>query len=260
MSESLDIELELLASSLLPSEALEGAETPGWESESPQTSSAWPREFAIANADSGRRLVACVREGYPALSAVDVQLKGGDLGRDAAHRSEERIQNLLREHWTEDDDSNSETTAAAENAARNNEAGHADEPHHALLTSHHLLSKTKRKDFIALSSQLSLTGFSKVGHPGIYYAMGTESNLKEWLKEVKSWNWLNLRVRVGIEPIPLEYEERSTVQDESRGKEEGARGGLGRGNWVELEKISDALTWMRDRGREEMLTEIGIGA
>lgn len=104
MSESLDIELELLASSLLPSEALEGAETPGWESESPQTSSAWPREFAIANADSGRRLVACVRKGYPALSAVDVQLKGGDLGRDAAHRSEERIQNLLREHWTEDDE------------------------------------------------------------------------------------------------------------------------------------------------------------
>lgn len=154
-----------------------------------------------------------------------------------------------------------ERPAAAENSeGKKADDGPSDAPNHALLTSHHLLSKTKRKDFIALSSQLSLTGFSKVGHPGIYYAIGTESNLKEWLKEVKSWNWLNLRVRVGIEPIPPEYEARSTVQDESRGKEDGARGGLGRGNWVELEKISDALTWMRDRGREEMLTEIGIGA
>lgn len=138
--------------------------------------------------------------------------------------------------------------------------GRSDTPHHALLTSHHLLSKTKRKNFIALSSQLSLTGFSKVGHPGIYYAIGTEDNLKDWLKEVKSWNWLNLRVRVGVEPIPSEYEQRSTAQDESKGKGDGARGGLGRGNWIELEKISDALAWMRDRGREEMLTEIGIGA
>lgn len=151
--------------------------------------------------------------------------------------------------------SRSESPAAAEKSVQHNA-----EVHHALLTSHHLLSKTKRKEFIALSSQLSLTGFSKVGHPGIYYAMGREESLKEWLKEVKSWNWLNLRVRVGVEPIPPTYEERSTVQDESRGKSDGARGGLGRGNWVELEKISDALTWMRDRGREEMLTELGIGA
>lgn len=104
MSETLDVELELLASSLLPSETLEGAGTPGTESESPQTSSGWPHEFAIANADSGRRLVVYVREGYPARSSVDVQLKGGDLDRDAARRSEERIQNVLREHWAEDDE------------------------------------------------------------------------------------------------------------------------------------------------------------
>lgn len=146
-------------------------------------------------------------------------------------------------------------TSGAEHAAPDD-----NKPHHALLTSHHLLSKTKRKDFLALASQLSLTGFSKVGHPGVYYAVGTPENLKEWLKEVKSWNWLNLRVRVGVEPIPTEFEERSTVQDENRGKEDGARGGLGRGHWIELEKISDALAWMRDRGREEMLTDIGIGA
>lgn len=107
MSETLDVELELLASSLLPAETLEtdaGSPAPGSEDKSPQTSSAWPREFAVTNADSGRRLVFCVREGYPARSAVDVALKGGDMDRDAAFRSEERIQSLLRDHWDEADE------------------------------------------------------------------------------------------------------------------------------------------------------------
>jgi len=127
--------------------------------------------------------------------------------------------------------------------------------HHALLTSHHLLSNTKRKNFIALASQLSLTGFSKVGHPGIYYAMGEKDDLDEWVREVKSWNWLALRIRVGVEPLPSRAEEMGT-----RGKEDGARGGKGRGEWVELEKIGEALEWMRKRGREGLLLDIGIGS
>lgn len=127
-------------------------------------------------------------------------------------------------------------------------------PHHALLTSHHLLSSTKRKNFLALASQLSLTGFSKVGHPGIYYAIGEREDLEEWLREVKSWNWLALRVRVGIEPVPGGEEEL-----EGRGKDVGARGGKGRGDWVELEKIGEALEWLRKRGREKLLLDTGIG-
>lgn len=106
---------------------------------------------------------------------------------------------------------------------------------------------------MSLASQLSLTGFSKVGHPGIYYAIGEKDDLDEWLREVKSWNWLALRVRVGIEPVPDEE------QLDSRGRENGARGGKGRGDWTELEKLSDALEWMRRRGREKMLLDIGIG-
>jgi hypothetical protein len=125
--------------------------------------------------------------------------------------------------------------------------------HHALLTSHHLLSSTKRKNFLALASQLSLTGFSKVGHPGIYYAIGEAEDVAVWVREVKSWNWLALRIRVGVEPLP--------DGDElgGKGKENGARGGKGRGDWVELEKISEALEWMRKRGRQDLLTDIGIG-
>lgn len=78
-------------------------------------------------------------------------------------------------------------------------------------------------------------------------------DLEEWLREVKSWNWLALRVRVGIEPVTGED------QLSGRGSGAGARGGRGRGDWTELEKISDALVWMKKRGRQEMLLDTGIG-
>lgn len=127
-------------------------------------------------------------------------------------------------------------------------------PHHALLTSHHLLSNTKRKDLISLSSSLSLVGFAKRGHPGIYYATGTRDDLTEWIREVKSWNWLALRVRMTPEPISGQEE-----LETGRGGEQGARGGKGRGEWVELEKISEALDWLKARGREDLLLDIGMG-
>jgi len=44
-----------------------------------------------------------------------------------------------------------------------------------------------------------------------------------------------------------------------RGSESGARGGKGRGEWTELEKISEALDWLRARGREALLLDIGMG-
>lgn len=85
--------------------------------------------------------------------------------------------------------------------------------------------------------------------------MGEEDDLAEWVREVKSWNWLALRIRVGVEPVGDGGE-----QVVGRGSESGARGGKGRGDWVELEKISDALEYMRRLGRESMLLDIGIGS
>ena len=72
---------------------------------------------------------------------------------------------------------------------------------------------------------------------------------------MKSWNWLALRVRLGIEPVPGGDEESA-----GRGKKSGARGGKGRGDWVEVEKIGEALEWLRLRGRDKLLVDIGIGA
>lgn len=132
-------------------------------------------------------------------------------------------------------------------------------PHHVLLSSHHLIAPSKRKDLQSLSSDLSLIGFAKVGHPGIMYATGERDDLVEWLREVKSWQWLALRVRIGVEPIPPDLQTDSDDRD-SRGAEEGARGGKGRGQWQEVEKIGEALEWLRCRGREKLLLDLGMGA
>lgn len=131
-------------------------------------------------------------------------------------------------------------------------------PHHVLLSSHHLIAPSKRKDLQSLSSDLSIVGFAKIGHPGIMYATGDRDDLVEWLREVKSWQWLALRVRIGVEPIPPELQ---TDQDRtSRGAQEGARGGKGRGQWQEVEKIGEALEWLRSKGREKLLLDLGMGA
>lgn len=55
---------------------------------------------------------------------------------------------------------------------------------------------------------------------------------------------------------PIDDEEEAVV---GRGSSDGARGGKGRGEWTELEKISEALEWLRARGREGLLLDIGMG-
>lgn len=130
-------------------------------------------------------------------------------------------------------------------------------PHHVLLTSHHLLAPSKRKDLQTLSSQLSLVGFAKTGHPGIMYAVGGRDDLVEWLREVKSWQWLALKVRIAPEPLP---DATAEEVEGGRGSEQGARGGKGRGEWTEVEKIGEAIEWLRKRGRDRLLTDLGMGS
>ena len=56
-------------------------------------------------------------------------------------------------------------------------------------------------------------------------------------------------------PDPLE-----DAELEPRGGEDGARHSKGRGEWVEIEKVGEALEWLRAKGRDErLLTDFGIG-
>ncbi|GMK53975.1 hypothetical protein CspeluHIS016_0105610 [Cutaneotrichosporon spelunceum] len=196
----LDVELELISASLMPSEELkEHAGT--------------TRIITIANAESQRALCIQVRKHYPACDAVTIELKGNDIGRDVAMEENQKIAEDQVANWARDEYPLYQLLTGhllpllappvKEEAVPSEykKPSTPPIPHHTLLTSHHLLSNTKRKNLLSLASQLSLTGFSKVGHPGVYYAIGEREDLEEWTREVKSWNWLALRVRVGIEPV-----------------------------------------------------------
>lgn len=123
-------------------------------------------------------------------------------------------------------------------------------PYHALLTSHHLISPTKRRSMHQWSSQLAITGFAKVGYPGIIYAEGPRDAVETFVRNVKGMQWLALRVRF-VEPmLGSGSDVLGTTRDQSVPGEQ----------WVEVSKIGEVLEQMRMRGREALVTNLGIGA
>ncbi|WRT67815.1 uncharacterized protein IL334_004789 [Kwoniella shivajii] len=261
--DDLDTELELITSSLLPAEKLNAI-----------PSELWPivRIINITSDDSKLSLYITVSERYKRKVAVHIEVRSSSMGRDEALDWIDWVREKMEE-WNEEEDyplfqiltthflpllapsSPSPPSSPPRIPTPLNDI--SSKPHHCLLISHHLLSNTKRKDLISLSSDLSLIGFSKTGHPGIMYAIGSLPDLEEWIREVKSWNWLALRVRVAPELI----EEEEGRMNYSRGKENGARRGKGRGEWKELDKINEALDWLKSRGknRELILVDCGVG-
>ncbi|KAJ7726385.1 hypothetical protein B0H16DRAFT_1383959 [Mycena metata] len=111
---------------------------------------------------------------------------------------------------------------------------------HALFTSHHLISPKKRRSLQQWSNSLSVTGFAKVGYPGVIYVQGVESSVEEFVANVKAMQWLALRLRF-LEPLPAKD------------------GGEARG-WTEFEKVGEAVETMRRLGLEDWIVEMGIGS
>lgn len=141
-----------------------------------------------------------------------------------------------------------------------------DVQHHVLIVTHHLISPTKRKNLLHLASSLNLVGFSKIGHPGILYAQGGRDELGEWLREVKGWNWLALRVRVAVEPVPVHRGAADAggagcSADQRDGDKVSKQGeSKARGDWRELGKLGEAMEWLAKRGREGILVDAGVGS
>lgn len=115
--------------------------------------------------------------------------------------------------------------------------------YHALLTSHHLISSTKRKNLQQWSSQLRISGFAKVGYPGCIYCEGEQEGLKEFVGNIKAMQWLALRVRF-VEPLPKDIQ----PQDAEKRR------------WIEMEKVGEVVEEMRRLGRESFVVEMGIGS
>ncbi|CAL4125277.1 unnamed protein product, partial [Meganyctiphanes norvegica] len=57
------------------------------------------------------------------------------------------------------------------------------------IYSHHLYSKTKRKDILDMANEFDLSGFSLAGKPGIICVEGLSRNTDDWWTRVRTWNW-----------------------------------------------------------------------
>ncbi|KAG8219258.1 hypothetical protein J3R82DRAFT_97 [Butyriboletus roseoflavus] len=125
-----------------------------------------------------------------ANAAASVSVKGDHVSRDA----QERWHAEIRARSAEIDD------ACASAPTPTAPPRSQPQLYHALLTSHHLISPTKRRSMHQWSSQLAITGFAKVGYPGIIYAEGPRDAVQTFVQNVKGMQWLALRVRF-LEPV-----------------------------------------------------------
>jgi hypothetical protein len=64
-----------------------------------------------------------------------------------------------------------------------------------VIWSHHLLATSKRKDIQAWSKELSLSGYSRPGHPGSIFVEGDEDQVDEFIRRLKQLRWQALQVR-----------------------------------------------------------------
>lgn len=153
-------------------------------------------------------------------------------------------------------------------------SGYHHAQHHALLTSHHLISPFKRRNLQQWSSSLSVSGFAKVGYPGVIYVYGAQEDVEEFVGNVKAMQWLALRVRF-VEALPLSAGAGDAGQGEPRhGASIAGTGNAGDGGgkgytsirdhptrrWTEVEKVGEVVEEMKRMGREEYIVQMGIGS
>ncbi|KAI0728356.1 hypothetical protein C8Q72DRAFT_779852 [Fomitopsis betulina] len=253
LSQQLD-ELSLLKHSLLPGEQLIHASPPSHQDSWQALLESWQE-----SGDTDLRLERAVHALPPAhfriqaegihmwfelwlggeyggpqrgVSGYTVAVKGATLGRKDQEAWQAFVQEKMEEVHSQDKSRTPETDTL--------------ECYHALFTSHHLVSPTKRRSLQQWSASLSLTGFAKVGHPGVIYCEGARAQVEEFVANVKAMQWLALRLRF-IEPLS---DELLSVQgsDEQRGR------------WVEFEKVGEVVDEMRRLGRGEYVVEMGIGS
>ncbi|KAG6843141.1 hypothetical protein H0H93_002087, partial [Arthromyces matolae] len=106
--------------------------------------------------------------------------------------------------------------------------------YHALLTSHHLISPNKRRSLQNWSASLSISGFAKVGYPGVIYATGQKDDIEEFVGNIKAMQWLALKVRF-VEELPGDNDSESEAID-TAGKD---------CRWKEFQKVGEVVDEMR---------------
>lgn len=67
------------------------------------------------------------------------------------------------------------------------------------IYSHHIYSKTKRREILNLANLLNITGFCMPGKPGIICVEGGKDDCDEWWQTIKAMNWKRIFCKVDEE-------------------------------------------------------------
>ena len=104
-----------------------------------------------------------------------------------------------------------------------------------LIYSHHLISKIKRSDIISLARHHKLTGYMKIGWPGIIILEGSENDCNEFYDNMRKWNWKYLVVRGEQQEVVLDVDANRKFT-----------------NFIETEDMSVVAQHCRDVGLEAL--------
>ncbi|RZC40836.1 DUF1115 and/or RWD domain containing protein [Asbolus verrucosus] len=67
------------------------------------------------------------------------------------------------------------------------------------IYSHHIYSKSKRREIVDLAHKLNITGFCMPGKPGLICIEGTTSDCNDWWQSIKSMNWKRIFCKISEE-------------------------------------------------------------
>ncbi|KAF2893084.1 hypothetical protein ILUMI_13088 [Ignelater luminosus] len=67
------------------------------------------------------------------------------------------------------------------------------------IYSHHIYSKSKRREILDLAHTLKITGFCMPGKPGIICIEGAAKDCNEWWQAIKSMNWKRIFCKISEE-------------------------------------------------------------
>ena len=121
-----------------------------------------------------------------------------NLGEESVFLVLNRAEAWIQEEWPQYCKTHPSTAAAA--AAVKEETpspnqGVSSVLGRRLIYSHHIISKIKRGDIKKLSSEYNLTGYMKVGWPGLLIIEGREEDCAAFYDEIRPWSWQYLVVR-----------------------------------------------------------------
>ncbi|KAJ8462375.1 hypothetical protein ONZ45_g17959 [Pleurotus djamor] len=291
-------ELQLIQYSLLPNETITCCEDAhSWNNSSihlEEYKHLCPFNFTLKSIKSNIWFEVTLPENYPE-QRPEISVKGEDISRQDQERWQTLVQAKLEELVSSETEYPlynlislyllPELHAEAEELMSNsNKSSHRpstakttpEPPYHVLFTSHHLISPTKRRNLHTWSSNLSLSGFAKLGYPGCIYAQGSKEDIEEFVRLVKEMQWLALKVRF-VEPLTPsprrvhDHEGESasgtmkppvSTEDEAQARlpSEANSSPGGKSHWVEFEKVGEVVEEMKRLGRGEFIVQMGIGS